>query len=199
MTGIRAARPEDEAALYEICLRTGATGEDASGLYDDGDLLGHVFVGPYLRLEPDFAFVLTDDEGLAGYVLGTPDTRAFERACEADWWPALRRRYPLEAYTDQDRDLRLVRLIHDLPETPEDVATTYPAHLHIDLLPRAQGQGHGRRLMLALFDQLIAAGVAGVHLGVGNSNERAMGFYRRLGFTDIGPLGVDGRVMARGL
>ncbi len=31
---------------------------------------------------------------------------------------------------------------------------------------------------------LAAAGVAGVHLGVGDDNTHAIGFYRHLGFTD---------------
>ena len=59
----------------------------------------------------------------------------------------------------------------------------YPAHLHIDLLPRAQGQGHGRRLMTAMFDRLTAAGASGVHLGVRRTNTRAIAFYEKLGFT----------------
>ena len=58
----------------------------------------------------------------------------------------------------------------------------YPAHLHIDLLPSAQGQGWGRALMDRFLAQLRAAGVAGVHLGVATVNLRAVAFYARLGF-----------------
>lgn len=180
---IRPARPGDEPALYDVCLRTGAAGEDATGLFDDPDLLGHIYVGPYLRLEPDFALVVADDDGAAGYVLGTPDTRGFEARCEEAWWLPLRRRYPLEAYPDDDRDGRLVRQLHTPRRQSDDVVASYPAHLHIDLLPRVQGQGHGRRLMTAMFDRLTAAGATGLHLGVRRTNTRAIAFYEKLGFT----------------
>jgi ribosomal protein S18 acetylase RimI-like enzyme len=68
--------------------------------------------------------------------------------------------------------------------TPEGLLGDYPAHVHINLLPRLQGQGWGRRLVEAIVLHLRAGDVPGVHLGVGANNERAIGFYTRLGFTD---------------
>ena len=62
----------------------------------------------------------------------------------------------------------------------------FPSHLHIDLLPAFQGAGNGRRLIQAVLDSLAAAGSRGVHLGVSARNERAMGFYRAVGFTELG-------------
>ena len=58
----------------------------------------------------------------------------------------------------------------------------YPAHLHVDLLPHVQGQGLGRRLLEGFMAAAHAAGAGGVHLGVSTGNERAVGFYGRLGF-----------------
>ena len=43
---IRPARPGDGPAMYDVCLRTGAHGGDASALYRDPRLLGEVYVGP---------------------------------------------------------------------------------------------------------------------------------------------------------
>ncbi|MCT2588236.1 GNAT family N-acetyltransferase [Actinophytocola gossypii] len=182
---IRGFQPGDERALYDICLRTGASGEDATGMYRDPDLLGHVFAGPYAALAPDLAFVAVDDDGVAGYVLGAAETRAFERACERDWWPALRARYPRDSADQDTNDSWLVRLIHEPMEVEQDVVERYPAHLHIDLLPRLQGHGYGRRLLETLFDALRAAGAPGVHLGVALANTRAIGFYHRMGFTEV--------------
>jgi ribosomal protein S18 acetylase RimI-like enzyme len=196
---IRPFRAGDEPALYEVCLRTAASGEDATGHYDDPDLLGHVYVGPYLRLEPGFARVLADDDGPAGYVIGTPDTRAFEARCEHVWWPPLRRQYPPESYDEGNRDYRLVRLLYTPHTPPDDVVAEHPAHLHIDLLPRAQGQGHGRRLMTALLDRFRAAGAAGVHLGVSRANPRAIAFYDKLGFAPVADTSTGGILMARRL
>jgi len=195
---IRAYRPGEEQVLYDICLRTGDSGADAAALYRDPDLLGAVYVGPYLRLAPEHALVGVDEDGVAGYVLGVPDTASFEAACAREWWPALRARYPVDTYPEDTPDGRMVRLIHDPPVTSPDVLERYPAHLHIDLLPRLQGQGDGRRLLTALLDGLAAAGAPGVHLGVGAANERAIGFYRRMGFTDVRAY-THSLIMAKGL
>jgi ribosomal protein S18 acetylase RimI-like enzyme len=178
-------QPGEERVLYDICLLTGDSGVDASGLYRDPLLLGEVYVGPYLRLAPSHALVAVDSAGVAGYVLGVPDTVAFEAECERSWWPPLRARYPLARFDPETPDGRIVRLIHHPPVTSPDVVERYPAHLHIDLLPRIQGQGVGRRLITALLDGLAAVGAPGVHLGVGTANQRAIGFYRRMGFTEV--------------
>jgi GNAT superfamily N-acetyltransferase len=195
---IRAFRPGDERALYDICLRTGASGEDATGAFRDPNLLGEVYVGPYLRLAPSMALVGEDESGVAGYTLGVADTHAFEKACERDWWPALRLRYPLGHFPPNSPDDRLVRMIHAPRETTADVVERYPAHLHIDLLPRLQGRGYGRRLLETLFDALASAGAPAVHLGVGLANQRAIGFYERMGFTVVHRYD-DSQIMARGL
>ncbi|GAB3432343.1 GNAT family N-acetyltransferase [Actinophytocola sediminis] len=182
---IRRFRPDDKLAMYDICLRTGDHGADATGLYADSALIGQVYVGPYLALAPRLAFVAADEDGVAGYVIGAEDTRAFESACERDWWPGLRERYPRTAFPPESRDGKLVRLLHEPPEAEQHVVERYPAHLHIDLLPRLQGRGFGRRLLETLFDALRAAGAPAVHLGVSALNERALAFYDHIGFTEV--------------
>ncbi len=188
--------------MYEICRLTGDAGADATGQYEDPDLLGVVYAGPYLALEPDLAFVGVDDAGVAGYVLGAADTAAFEAACEQRWWPELRARYPEPPRSGpRTRDEELHQWIHHPPSTPAAVRDAYPAHLHIDLHPRAQGRGLGRRLMDVLLDALRDRGASGVHLGVDAANHRAIGFYTHLGFTEIGPDSddSDGILFARRL
>lgn len=178
---IRSFQPGDLPALLRICLLTGDAGADASALYRDPELLGTYFVAPYVAFEPDLCLVLDRDGAPCGYVLGTRDSAAFAARCERAWFPGLRQRHPLPAADDASRDARIVRLIH----AGADAGTAfpaYPAHLHIDLLLVAQGQGWGRALMAAFLQRLRAAGAAGVHLHVGKSNPRAVGFYRRLGF-----------------
>ena len=180
---IRPYDASDRDALYAICLETGASGEDATNLYLDPRLLGEVYVGPYVEFEPALAFVVEDAEGVAGYVLGARDTRAFEARCEEAWWPPLRARYPLEHFPAGSADARLLEVVHRPHPAPDDVVRGYPSHLHVDLLPRTQGQGYGRALIERLLDALHAAGSPAVHLGVGEANQRAIGFYQRLGFT----------------
>ncbi|PTA66649.1 GNAT family N-acetyltransferase [Deinococcus arcticus] len=188
MVTLRPAREADRAALYRICLETGDSGQDASGLYADPQLLGHIYAGPYLSFAPDCAFVLEDAAGVGGYVLGAPDTAAFEATLAREWWPALQGVYPEPLTPPEARtpDERLIWLLHHPRRTSQALLERYPAHLHIDLLPRVQGGGRGRALMTTLLHALRVAGSPGVHLGVGERNTRAQGFYRHLGFEELG-------------
>ena len=187
---IRRYEPSDLDQLYEICLRTGAAGQDAAALVGDPRLFGEVYAAPYGVLEPEHAVVLDDGRGRAiGYVLGALDTRAFEARCERDWWPALRERHPVGSGSN-DLDELLIAIIHE-PHLAGEEVTTYPSHLHIDLLPEAQGRGWGRRLMTAMEELLASDGSPGVHLGTSLRNERAIGFYRRLGYEELGSNGIS--------
>jgi ribosomal protein S18 acetylase RimI-like enzyme len=185
---VRGYRPGDWPALYRICLRTGDSGRDATGRYADPWLLGHVYLGPYLALARRYALVLDRGDGTpVGYAVGAPDSEAFAARCEVAWWPRLRRRYPDPVGVppaSQTPDQRLAALIHHPPPAPAATAR-FPSHLHIDLLPEARGRGHGRALMDRLLAALAAAGSPGVHLGVDLANRAAVGFYRRLGFTEL--------------
>lgn len=184
---IRPARAGDLDRLYEICLRTADAGDDATRLHGDPLLVGHVWAAPYLHHAPEHAFVVVDDHDVAdGYVLGALDSRAFEAELERSWWPALRERYPLDGVDRSERDEQTVALIHDPPRAPDAIVDRYPSHLHIDLLPAIQGRGVGRRLIETLLGSLADAGSTGVHLGVAAENERAVGFYRAVGFTELG-------------
>jgi ribosomal protein S18 acetylase RimI-like enzyme len=158
-------------------------GRDASALHRDPDLLGHVYVGPYLVRGIDTQLVVVDRAGVAGYLLSADDTEAFEDWAEESWWPALRTRYPLRR--DGSRDDELIRQIHEPPRTPDGLVEAYPAHLHIDLMDRARGQGLGRALIERLLAELRSRGVVGLHLWVDAANENAIGFYRRLGFEEL--------------
>jgi len=184
---IRPAVFGDLDALYSICLRTGAAGDDATDLLTDGDLLGHVYVGPYLLMESGFGFVLADDEAVLGYALATADTAAFEAECATGWWPALQRRYPRPEPGAEGLDAELIGMIHDPERTGGALVAAYPAHLHIDLLPEAQGTGAGRRLMAALEAELARRGAGGVHLGTSPRNVRSQGFYEHLGYRRLAP------------
>lgn len=183
---VRPYHPRDLRALYTICLQTGDSGRDATPLYRDPDLLGHYFAAPYGVLEPDTSFVLADAHDEAcGYILGTPDTVGFAERCEREWFPPLRARYPLPPPDDHSPDAQIIRAIHTGIEVMDEVVTAYPAHLHIDILPCAQHQGWGRRLMETFLARLRELGVPAVHLGVGTRNANAIAFYERMGFHPL--------------
>jgi ribosomal protein S18 acetylase RimI-like enzyme len=188
---LRAYEPRDLDQLYEICLRTGDAGEDATDLVGDPRLFGALYAAPYGTLEPEHALVIDDGHGRAvGYVLGAVDTRAFEARCEAEWWPALRERHPIGSGAN-DLDELLIGMLHERHHEDDALLDRYPSHLHIDLLPEIQGQGWGRRSMEAMEDLLARAGSPGVHLGTSVRNQRAIAFYRHLGWEEVGSNGFS--------
>jgi ribosomal protein S18 acetylase RimI-like enzyme len=186
---IRPYRDGDLDDLYRICLQTGDSGKDATSMFDDPRILGHVFAAPYGLFEPSLAFVAEDEAGVGGYIVGALDSRAFAERLEAGWWPALRERYPAPpAGLTPDRwtpDQRAAGFIHVPLTVPDELAEDFPSHLHINLVPRLQSRGLGRQLMYTLMRALREQGSVGVHLFVRSANQRAVGFYRHLGFTEI--------------
>jgi ribosomal protein S18 acetylase RimI-like enzyme len=187
VTTVRPATPADLPGIYRVCLKTGDSGRDATGLWRDEDLLGHVYCGAYVMGEPDLALVAEDADGICGYLFGCADTRRLEAWEEAHWWPPLRAQYPLIA--DGSLEAELIAVIHHPPVAPAEVVAAYPAHLHIDLLEHVRGQGLGRQLIEWLLAQLRERGVTGVHLEVAKDNANGIAFYEHLGFTVLGPHG----------
>jgi ribosomal protein S18 acetylase RimI-like enzyme len=189
---IRRYQPDDLDDLYRICLQTADDGQDGTPLFSDPRLPGHVFAGPYAAFEPSLAFVAEDQDGVCGYTLGAFDSRAFEQRLERDWWPALRVTYP-EPEPGADLSAPERFAIHDIHHpwrTADELASRFPSHLHIDLLPRLQGQGFGRRLIATLTGTLRERGSRGLHLFVGHGNRRAAGFYQHIGFCEFPATGV---------
>ena len=191
---IRLAKPADGPGAYYVCLKTGDHGADGEPFYrEDPDALGRIFVGPYLAFEPLHSFVLEDGEGICGYALGAFDSRAFYARYEAEWRPDLCARYPAPQ-EDPQRWTRVEQAYswyhHPDYFCPEPYEA-YPSHLHIDLLPRVHGQGHGRRMLERLMDSLRERGSPGAHLGMSVRNTRAYGFYKRVGFRELVRDGTD--------
>ena len=185
---IRPYEPRDLPAVYRICLATAAAGSDASRLYRDPLLVGHVYAAPYAIFAPHCCFIAQDRDSVAGYIIGACDTSEFERQLEVGWWPELRRFYPNPAAPHDGEwkfDLLMMRLIHRPARTPDKIANIYPSHLHINLLPRMQGKGSGRSFIDAWLNRMREMGSRGAHLAVGAGNERAIAFYRHYGFHEI--------------
>ncbi|ALV31574.1 GNAT family N-acetyltransferase [Streptomyces sp. CdTB01] len=196
---VRPYRPEDRAALDDICVRTAHVGQDSRGVYEDPSIFPATFAAPYVHLEPELAFVLDDGHGQAvGYILGTADTPRFVAEFRAKWLPLVADRHPEPAGPPQTPDEAIVQLLHHPERMIVPEVAAYPAHLHIDLLPDWQGRGHGRALMRAFLEALRDRGVAAVHLTMVTANTPARAFYDRMGFHEIavpdpGPVTYLGR------
>jgi ribosomal protein S18 acetylase RimI-like enzyme len=182
---LRPYRAADRAAVYDVCVRTAAAGEDARGRWSTDDLMPDLFAGPYVDLEPSLAFVLDDGDRAVGYVVGTADTAAFVRRWRQEWLPRLADRYPAPPDPPQTAEQAMVALLHRPERMLRPELAAFPAHLHVDLLPAHQGAGHGRALIDAFRAAAADAGAAALHLGVDPANHRARAFYDHLGFTEI--------------
>jgi GNAT superfamily N-acetyltransferase len=202
MPTIRPFHADDLDDLYRISLATGAAGGDASHLYADPRLVGHIYSAPYATLEPHLALIVQDELGVAGFAVGTADTVAWEEKLEREWWPTLRPQYAMPPEADASlstADHRRIVMIHRPVRTPTHVVTKCPAHLHLNLLPRLHGRGVGRQL----FHQWLA--IAGkrrataVHVGINRGNRGAISFWERMGFMDL-PLdgSPEGRTVWKG-
>lgn len=150
-------RPAIEDVFFEASGRTFEPGPER-------DAFRERWLDRYLDRWPELAFVLPQPAeraaaaapGIAGYLVG----------CLED--PA---RTPLFA------DLAY---FHDFA----GVTCRFPAHLHINLAPDYRGLGLGGRLVAAFAADVRAAGLPGMHV-VTAPSARNVGFYARLGFTEV--------------
>jgi ribosomal protein S18 acetylase RimI-like enzyme len=185
---IRPARPGDEPGAYHVCLKTGNHGQDGEALFrEDPDALGRIFVGPYLAFEPELSFILEDADGICGYALGALDSREFYNRYDREWRPRLCAEFA--APQGNPQHWTPVQQVHHVYHHPDyfcpDPYDVHPSHLHIDLLPRGQGRGHGRRMIEQVMGMLRRRGSPGAHLGVSTLNARAQAFYAHLGFREL--------------
>jgi ribosomal protein S18 acetylase RimI-like enzyme len=181
---IRPYRAEDRADCYEICVRTAEVGGDATGMYLSDALMGDLFFGPYVDLDPSLAFVVDTGERVSGYVIAAADTQGHVRRYRAEVYPGFAAKYPLSTEWPAP-DAHMIGLGHNPERMLFPWLDEYPAHLHIDLLPELQGQGFGRRLIDTLRAALADRGVPAVHLEMVTANDRARAFYDRLGFREL--------------
>ncbi|MBL4806698.1 MAG: GNAT family N-acetyltransferase [Rhodobacteraceae bacterium] len=185
---IRPANSFDLDSYYAIALATGLAGKDAGHLYDDPLLIGHIYSAPYLCIQPDYCFTAVDDFGVVGFVVGAPNTPEFETQLEEKWWPGLRLRYedPLGiAPKNRSVDQMRAAMIHHPEIRAKHIVQRYPAHIHMNILPRGQGRGIGTKLLETWVENARKKGVKSVHLGASKQNMSGIKFWRKNGFAPI--------------
>ncbi|EFI27731.1 hypothetical protein CC1G_14654 [Coprinopsis cinerea okayama7 len=183
---IRKVTKNDEAALSKICLLTADAGNSAEHLHDFPELPGLVYAVPYVHLPTTWGYVLEEDGtgDVVGYILGSKDTRAYERYAQEDWWPSLAEKYP-PSTASKSGDVHYTNLLRNMHTAPQANIDFSPAHLHINILPAYQKKGWGRKLIGEAIKYLEGEGFEGVWLGLDPRNTAARAFYGRLGFKVI--------------
>lgn len=181
---IRKYHSHDIKSLYNICLHTSNKGNDVELLKDEPNLIGDLFITPYVQFETELCFVLTVNDKPCGYIIGTKNTEDFYLKCEKEYFPKLRKKYE---HLPKDKNSRyaVLKRVIQIGHKPKDRFDLFPAHLHINILPIAKGQGMGRKLMGEFMNKLIDLNLSGLHLEVGKTNTNAIQFYKHIGFEVI--------------
>ncbi|CAE6394930.1 unnamed protein product [Rhizoctonia solani] len=189
---IREAVLKDIPYLTRICLLTANAGQSAESLHRYPELLGGLYIEPYLKLSPTFGFVLVDTpqndkETILGYLLATSDSRTHEAAAEKESYPPLRVKYPDNPYPSDatDRDQGVIDRIHKPLIRPQGLVDISPAHIHINLLPAAQRQGWGVKLIDEAVRVLKGQGQSALFVGIDSRNHNARAFYLKIGFESF--------------
>ncbi len=182
---LRSATAADLPDLLRICLQTGDSGKDATHLHKLPELVGDIYVAPYVLHQPDFAYALIADNKVVGYLLGVLDTQAFENTLAQGYWSTTKAKYVKvdSEITASDQDL-----LKDLAKqgfSDPTLIAKYPSHLHIDILESHQSAGYGKAMIAYLLDELKTAGSTGVHLHMSSKNDRARAFYKKFGFIEV--------------
>lgn len=183
---IRPYEQDDRASVRHICFVTGYMGEPVDWLWHDAESFADLFTSYYTDAEPESALVAEVDGDVAGYLLGCVDSR---RA----WNPAglflrnmIMRQTAFRPGTARMvwrsfGDVALDAARRRLPPAPVH-DDRWPAHLHIDLLPRLRGCGVGSRLIRRWLAKLEDIGVPGCHLETIGENHKAIAFFEAMGF-----------------
>jgi ribosomal protein S18 acetylase RimI-like enzyme len=191
---IRPYTPKDRERVRFIVFETGYMGDPVDWLWRDRESFADLFTGYYTDREPESLFVAESEGDVVGYLTGCVDS---SRVLGRDMRELLRIigrgalfRPGLAGF--------FWRSIFDVVRggsISEDVLTDarWPAHLHIDLLPKARGRGVGRRLIDRWLVRLRELGSRGVHLGTFAENRNAIRFFEACGFERHGePAAVPG-------
>ncbi len=169
--------PFEERYREDVRAVCRATTSDAFRTPKGDRALMLLYCDYYLDFHPDTTLIAVDEasDRAVGYVMCAPDFADYAATYRKHYLPRLRKecgwRYDLMKRGDFLYSARF--------------AKAYPAHLHIDILPEAQRQGLGHRLIDALVAVLRQRGVGGVFLNVSATNEKGVGFYRKYGFRPL--------------
>ena len=169
-TTIKPYSPEHRSELEDVCIASASLRAREDKLH--GEFTKMMYCDLYL--DHGVAYMLENEEGKAvGYILAAEDIETFLKESVED----------RKAITDLSKE----HCIRAETEWNAYLAASekYPAHLHIDILEEYTGRGNGTALMNTLLARLREDGVRGVILGVSSANERAISFYKKMGFEEL--------------
>lgn len=184
----RPYQPQDEAQVYDICLKTCDDGMDGTDVFPENPkLIGDRLVGRFLTLSPEFCFVVEDQHGIYGYVLAAQDARSFITKTKVAWTPAMCQKYPKPLHDDISPAEEVILSFHnEATEPSEEVMQRFPSILRLDILPnRLTDQAVPRRLLACALCVLKAVGSHGAFTELIAGDEFMADVYAKLGFITV--------------
>lgn len=165
---IRPYKEKDKENVRFVCLNS-----DGPDTFSDigRKFLLTTYCDYYTEQEPENCFVATDgNDNAIGYILCTEDFQKFKEIFMSEYTSRLA--HSEYHYNESKKSVNIQEKYKD----------SYPAHLHIDLLPEYHHKGLGTVLMNTLCKHLKNKGVTGVMLTVWCKNTNACRFYEKYGF-----------------
>ncbi|MHA2155909.1 MAG: GNAT family N-acetyltransferase [Candidatus Hodarchaeales archaeon] len=188
---IRKYQSSDRKGVLDVCIMTGYMGEDVRKHFDDHYLFGLLFCFYYIDYEPENCFVAIDERNgmVVGYILSSLNSLDQDRAFTRKMIPKILLRlifYTSWKHRQSFSTLRhMKRMDAKNSETSYDktLLNQYPAHLHVNVLPKYHRMGIGTKLINQQEKYLQSRNCGGVHLHTTEQNVKAIPFYKKSGFS----------------
>ncbi len=186
---IRPFQSPDRTAVYEIFGLTAYHGRSCDFFFDHKEWLAELVVDTYLDFEPSACFVAEKNGRIVGYLTGTLDTIQMHRVWIRKILPRLCLHFVSWGVWKFPRTWRffwkaILSALKKEGRYPREVREEFPAHLHINILPRFHRQGLGQLLVARFVEYLREKNVWRVHARTSRPDGRHP-FFERLGFKPL--------------
>lgn len=173
MLEIREYTPDYKESVRRICIATGSEKGRTDPVY--ADYACTLYCDEYA--DHEVVYLLMDEDKAVGYILCAEDADVYAEN--------------MKPYLDHLRELGEHYIMMGEMENRmyQELKQDYPAHMHIDVMEDYTHGGHGTALFNTLIRRLEQDHVKGLNLCVASANERAVKFYKKMGFEVLQDLG----------
>jgi hypothetical protein len=182
---VRRYHPSDRDSVRSLCCETGFLGSAIDPVFEDRELFADFLTDYYLRHEPDSAFVVTQNDRVQGYLLGShhpAEHRIHSLFQIFNLGPKVVGRY--FGYRPESRQYihwLISKAWREVPAAPRDVG-----HFHVNLLPAVKSIQVFRQLLETYLRHLYDHGVRQIHAQmVTFDGRRGSKLFERYGFKVI--------------
>lgn len=173
MINVRPYTKQDYRFVEDICMATSQLADDDNAI--NRATMCAMYCDYYMDNEPEFCFVATDDDTIAGYIVCAADCDTFAEQMDGNYMPLVRKlnrgayfRFSAERKLDQ-----------------RYIKAGFTAHLRIDVLPEFASSDAADKLLTALETKLVESFVEGVYVVCPAKDKDTIAFYQKHGYDDI--------------